>query len=123
VAVPEVPEVPERSMAQGRRPSRRMSWLLGAVVLACAAGWGLAQRRSVQLQRELSAAQSELSGARAKLAVLEAQRSQVHSQLKALSAEAAALSGRLAELEALTASDRPSATDAQALRSGSASGD
>lgn len=118
-----VPEVPERSVAPGHRPPRRLTWLLVAAVLACAAGWGLARHRSVQLQHELSATQSELSGARANLAVLEAQRSEVHSQLKALSAEAAALAGRLAELEALAASDRPGATNAQALRSGSATGE
>ncbi|TFG95122.1 MAG: hypothetical protein E4H11_05555 [Myxococcales bacterium] len=118
-----VPEVPERSLAPGRRPPRRSSWLLVAAVLACAAGWGLAQHRSGQLQRELSTTQSELSGARAKLAILEAQRSEVHSQLKALSVEATALAGRLAELEALAASDRAGATNAQALRSGSATGE
>ena len=118
-----VPEVPERSDSPGRRPPRRMAWLLVAAALACAAGWGLAQHRSVQLQRELSATQSELSEARAKLAVLEAQRSEVHSQLKALSAEAAALAGRLAELEALVSSDHPGASDAQALRSEPVSGD
>jgi chromosome segregation ATPase len=100
-----------------------MTWLLLAAALGSAAGFGLTLHHAGQLQRELSATQSELSGARAKLAVLEAQRSEVHAQLKALSVEAAALAGRLAELEALAASDRPGATDAQALRSGSATGE
>jgi uncharacterized protein HemX len=118
-----VSEPPGPVAPNERQLPRRLTWLLVAAVLACAAGWGLAQHRSVQLQRELSATQSELSEARAKLAVLEAQRSEVHSQLKALSAEAAALAGRLAELEALAASDRPGATDAQPLRSGSATSD
>jgi septal ring factor EnvC (AmiA/AmiB activator) len=100
-----------------------MAWLLVAAALACAAGWGLAQHRSVQLQRELSATQSELGEARAKLAVLEAQRSEVHSQLQALSAEATALAGRLVELEALASSDHTGAADVQVMRSESASGE
>jgi hypothetical protein len=75
------------------------------------------------VQRELGTTRSELGEARTKLAGLEAQRSEVHRQLKALSAEAGALAGRLAELEALASGDHPGATDAQPLRSGSATGE
>ncbi len=118
-----VAEAQEPDAREGRRPPGRTTGLLLAAALACAAGWGLAQHRSGQLQRELAATQGELSEARAQLTVLEAQRSEVRSQLMSLSAEAGALAGRLAELEALVSSDQPSATDAQALRSGPATGE
>jgi uncharacterized protein HemX len=118
-----VADVPEAAALEGRRPPRRASWLLFAAALACAAGWGLAQHRSGQLQRELATTQSQLSEARASVAALEAQRSEVHSQLQALSAEASALAGRLVELEALASSDHAGAADVQVMRSESASGE
>jgi len=118
-----VSEEPGRASAPERRSPRRTTGLLLAAALACAAGWGLAQHRSAQLQRELTATQSELSETRTRLVALEAQRSEVHSQLQALSAEATALADRLAELETLVAGDQPGATDAQVLRSESLSGE
>jgi septal ring factor EnvC (AmiA/AmiB activator) len=118
-----VSDEPGRVAAPERRSPRRTTGLLLAAALACAAGWALAQHRSAQLQRELTATQSQLSETRTRLVALEAQRSEVHSQLKALAAEASALSGRLAELEALVASAQPGASAAQVLRSESARGE
>ena len=112
-----LPEPPERARPPAPRRSRRGIWLLVALAVVCASGWGLAQRRSERLARELAAAQDELSVVQARLATLEAQRSEVHAQVEALSGEASALSGHLSELEATLARDRSDASDAQLPRS------
>jgi hypothetical protein len=108
-----LPELPANARPAAAREGRRMLWLLVALSVLCAAGWGLAQRRSGQLERELAAARAELDDARARIAALEAQRGEVRGRLQALSVEASALAGRLGELEALVAGEPREAGDAQ----------
>jgi septal ring factor EnvC (AmiA/AmiB activator) len=113
VAVP--PEPSERPVAR-RSGGAGLRWLLVAVAVICAVGWGLARHESSELARELAAVQGALAEASASLAAIEAQRAEVRSQLQALSAEASALSARLAEVEALLAADPAPAADAQPRR-------
>jgi septal ring factor EnvC (AmiA/AmiB activator) len=109
------PSAPPR--AKQTRGSRRLQWLLAALALLCAVGWGLARRDSAALERDLASAQSALAAATTTLQAAEAQRAEVRSQLQTLSADASALSQHLSEVEALLAADPAPAADAQPVRS------
>jgi hypothetical protein len=103
--------------ASERRGGRRLVWLLAALALLCAVGWGLARRESNRLAGELEAAQISLARATASLEAIEAQRAEARSRLQALAFEASALAERLTGLEAMLASDPAQAVDAQPMRS------
>jgi uncharacterized protein HemX len=112
VAVAEPP-----APARERRNERRLLWLLAALALLCAVGWGFAQRESNRLERDLEATQRSLAEATASLQAIEAQRTEARSQLQALASEASALAERLTGLEALLATDPAQAADVQQMRS------
>jgi hypothetical protein len=108
-AAPPAPEEKERS--------RRLPWLLALLIVVCAVGWGLAQRRASQLALELGATQSALAEVSTSLRALEAQRAEARAQIEGLAADASALAERLSSVGALLATDLPPAADTQATRS------
>jgi hypothetical protein len=109
---------PASPAARPRPGGSGLAWLLAALALLCAVGWGLARRESNRLAGELAAAQGALAEAHAKLAANEAQRAEARSQLQALASEASSLAERLTGLEALLAAEPAPAADAQPMRSG-----
>ena len=112
-----VAEPPAPPRAKETRGSRRLSWLLAALALLCAVGWGLAHRESTALARDLASAQGALAAATTTLQAAEAQRAEVRAQLQTLSSDASALAQHLSEVEALLAADPAPAADAQPVRS------
>jgi uncharacterized protein HemX len=108
---------PASPAARPRRGGSRLAWLLAALALLCAVGWGLARRESNRLAGELAAAESALAEAHAKLEANEAQRAEARSQLQALASEASTLAERLTGLEALLAAEPAPAAGAQPMRS------